>query len=163
MDNKVVYKDIWIKKDMTEGEKIKPMDLLDWAKEKKANGTEEKKKKILRVEFEIKKVVLETRRERRKELKISYTEADGLTLVRWKLDRYLQEKNPHIMGVTETKLSDETEVFNIGEGKYKVWKRKRKNKHGVGVMFMIKNKVTVEEVVFGEELAEVLKVIKKDI
>lgn len=45
------------------------------------------------------------------------------------------------MGVAETKLSDEIEVFNIGEVNYKVWKRNRKNKQGGGVMFMIKKRV----------------------
>ena len=103
-------------------------------------------------------MVLEATRGWGKELRVAYTNADGLMSVKCEIDEYLKNTKPDIMGVVETKLSDGIEMFNIGDGNYKVWTRNRLNKQGGGVMIMTKKNITVEEVVFGKGLAEILKV-----
>ncbi len=45
---------------------------------------------------------------------------------------YLMEKKPDVMGLVETKLSEEMTVPKIGGRKYEIWKRNRigKGRHG---------------------------------
>ena len=106
-------------------------------------------------------MVCETGKKWGKELRIAYTNVDGLLSVRYELEEYLKIKKPDIMAITETKLSEEREAHNTGEGNYKVWKRNRKDKQGGGVMFLIKKNITIEDVKYGKGLAEVLKVSTK--
>ena len=49
-------------------------------------------------------MVFETGRKWGKELKIAYTNVDGLLSVRYDLEEYLRNKKPDIMGIAETKL-----------------------------------------------------------
>ena len=56
-------------------------------------------------------MIYETGSGRCKELKLAYTNTEGLTSVR----RDLEENEPHMIGLTETKLNEEIEVLNTGK------------------------------------------------
>ena len=60
-------------------------------------------------------MVLETRRERGKELRVAYTNTDRIISVKCELEGHLESKKPDIMGVVETKLSDGTGVQYRGK------------------------------------------------
>ncbi len=62
------------------------------------------------------------------------------------------------MGIIETKLASEGDILNIGEGKYNLWKRNRKNKWGGGVILLVRKDLLEESVTYGVEEAEVLKI-----
>ncbi len=50
------------------------------------------------------------------------------------------------------------DILNIGEGKYNLRMRNRKNKQGGGVMFLVRKDLLLESVTYGMEEAEVLKI-----
>ena len=62
------------------------------------------------------------------------------------------------MGITETKLCDEIKSIDFGENRYDVWMRNRNTKKGGGVLLLTKKELKVDNVVYGEGRAEVLKV-----
>lgn len=48
--------------------------------------------------------------------------------VGFEVDGYLKEKQPNIVGLVETKSSDQLTIPMIGKGKYNAWARHRKDK-----------------------------------
>lgn len=75
---------------------------------------------------------------------------------------YLKVKEPDVMGLVETTLSDQG-MPTIGDGKYNVWGRKRNGRRGDGVILIVKTDMINEDTIKGVNKAEVLKLgIKKD-
>ncbi len=108
--------------------------------------------------YETKEVVHKGRAKGRSKLKVSYTNVNGLVSSQWETDLYLREIKPDIIGVTETKLSEGNLLTSLGEGKYDAWRRDRKGKHEGGVMILTKKDIVVDKVLYGDGLAEVIKV-----
>ena len=96
--------------------------------------------------------------ERGEKLKTAYTNVNGLISAQVELNDYLREYAPDVMGITETKLNDNIEMNNLGEGRYNVWLRNRKEKQGGGVMILVRKELTAYESSNDHELAEVIKV-----
>ena len=96
-------------------------------------------------------MIYETDSGRCKELKLAYTNTEGLTSVR----RDLEENEPHMIGLTETKLNEEIEVLNTG-------KRNRTDKQGIGGMITVKGNITVDQVICGEGQVQVLRMRIKE-
>lgn len=96
------------------------------------------------------------RRERK--LKLMYSNVNGVTTVSSELNEYLRRKDPDIVGLTETKLDKSFECLSIGDGKYNMWIKSRKNKQGGGVMILTKKDLQVDEVVYGRNNVELIKV-----
>lgn len=58
-----------------------------------------------------------------------YTKVNRLILLVLEIDYLRKEKkNPDVMMITETKLCDSIDAFNLGDGKYSVRKRNGENK-----------------------------------
>ena len=75
-----------------------------------------------------------------------YSNVDGLTNKKLELKDIIQERNPDIVCITETKLKSETTIEALGLDDYNVWRRERTNKNGGGVMIMTKKELTVLEI-----------------
>lgn len=69
---------------------------------------------------------------------------------------YLRENEPGIMGIVKTKLGNAVVSLGIGEGKYNVWRKKRREKQGV--MMLIKKDQGVDNINYGKGCAEMRKV-----
>ncbi len=91
-------------------------------------------------------------------MKISYANVNELLSAQMELNDYLREYAPDVMGITEKKLSDNTEVNILGEGKYNVWLRNRSEKQGGGVMILMRKYLSAHETNCDYELAEAIKV-----
>ena len=96
------------------------------------------------------------KKSRRRELRIAYTNVNGLLSGLLELNDFLRESQPDIMGITETKLCDEMESVDLGENKYNVWMRNRNTKKGV--LILVKKELKVDNIIYGEGRAEILKV-----
>ena len=77
------------------------------------------------------------------------------------VNKYLRDKEPDVMGLVETKLNEDVIVPKIGDGKYKLWKRNRLGKKGGGIMFIVKSDIIIDNIIMGENKAEVLKISVK--
>ncbi len=120
----------------------------------------EKKKKTVLLEGdgrEVEKVVQKGSKCGRGRLKVAYTNINGLMAAVLELEDYLKEEKPDIMGTVETKLASVGDILNIGEGKFILWMRNRKNKRG-GAMLLVRKDLLVESVTYGLEEAEVLRI-----
>ena len=60
--------------------------------------------------------------------------------------------------MTETKLKEEIHLSFKGEG-YNNWRRDRKGKGGGGIMIMVREDIYVEEVQYGDGMAEIISII----
>lgn len=63
-------------------------------------------------------------------------------------NEYLKENEPDIMGLVETKLGEELEVLDCGEGKYMIRGRNREDKQGGEVMVLVKKELAVDNVIY---------------
>ena len=72
------------------------------------------------------------------EQSVMYSNINGVISGILELNDYLRDKNPDIVGLTETKLGEREDLMMVGEGKYNVWKRNRVGKMGGGVMLLVK-------------------------
>ena len=90
----------------------------------------------------------QNRRERTntKHIKIMYTNADSLCSKLQELKDRIQDKNPDIICITETKLESNTTDEALGLEQYNIWRKERKNRGGGGVMIMTKKELTTTEV-----------------
>ena len=89
------------------------------------------------------------------EIKVMYTNIDGIISRKLELIDYLKEKKPKIVCLTETKLCEEIQT-NIEKDNYNIWRKDRKHKKGGGVMLMIKSKIKVKNVEYGKGKAELI-------
>ena len=96
-----------------------------------------------------------------KEWRVAYTNVNGLLSALNEINDYLMVKEPDIMALVETKLSEEIMIPMIGGGKYRTLKRNRIGKKGGGIMFIVKSDMIIEGTVVGEDKAEVLKISVK--
>ena len=62
------------------------------------------------------------------------------------------------MILTETKWRSEWGIPDVGDEKYDLWMRNRRNKEGGGVMILTKKCVRVEKVIRSEDNSEILQV-----
>ena len=74
------------------------------------------------------------------EIKVMYTNIDGIISRKLELIDYLKEKKPEIVWLTETKLCEEIQT-NIENDNYNIQRKDRKDKKGGGVLLMIKSKI----------------------
>ena len=104
-------------------------------------------------------MVQEKRECRGNRLKVAYTNIDGLVSAVLELKDFIRMEQPDVMGIVETKLSNEIDVLDIGDGKYNVWTKNRVSKKGGGVMLMVKKELEVTSISYGENDAEALTAI----
>ena len=90
-------------------------------------------------------------------IKVTYTNIDGLVSGIVELKDYLRERKPEVVCLTETKLKEEITVGFEKEG-YNMWRRDRKTKGGGGVMILVNKDILVEKVEYGGGMAETLSV-----
>ena len=81
-----------------------------------------------------------------KHIKIMYTNADSLCSKLQELKDRIQDKNPDIICITETKLESNTTDEALGLEQYNIWRKERKNRGGGGIMIMTKKELTTTEV-----------------
>ena len=96
----------------------------------------------------------------RGEVNIMYTNVDGLVSSIIEVKDYLRIHNPDVICFTETKLKEEIKLGFANEG-YNTWRRDRKGKGGGGVMILVKEDIFVEEVEYGDGMAETLSIVIK--
>ena len=89
------------------------------------------------------------------EMKVMYTNIDGIISRKLELVDYLKEKKPEIACLTETKLCEEIET-NLENDNYDIWRKDRNNKKGRGVMLMIKSKIKDINVEYGKGKEELI-------
>ena len=87
-----------------------------------------------------------------------YTNADGIHSKLPEFKDRIQDKNPDIICITETKLASKTMDVTLGLEHYNIWRKDRTDKEGGGVMIMTKRELTVVQVelittTFAEALA----------
>ena len=73
------------------------------------------------------------------EIKVIYTNIDGIISRKLELVHYLKEKKPEIVCLTETKVCEEIQT-NIENDHYNIWRKDRKDKKDARVILMIKSK-----------------------
>ncbi len=88
-----------------------------------------------------------------------YTTIDDLVLNLLELKDYLKYNKPNLACLTETKLKEEIKLRFAKEG-YSTWNRNRKGKGGGGVI-LEKEDIVVEEVEYGDGMAETMSVVVK--
>ena len=92
---------------------------------------------------------------RRGKLRVTYTNIDGLLSSVLEVRDYLKESKPDVLCIPETKLKEEINIKFTDEG-YKCWRRDRKGKGGGGVIVLVHDKICVEEVQYGDDMAEII-------
>ena len=97
-------------------------------------------------------------KETRDNLRVMYTNIDGIVSSFLELKDYIRNNNPDVICLTETKLKEEIQLGIISEG-YNTWRKDRKGKCGGGVLIMVKDDILVEEVEFRDGMAEVLSIV----
>ena len=76
-----------------------------------------------------------------------YTNADGIDTNKLaELKDRIQDKNPDIICITETKLTTNIMDEALGLDQYTIWRKERKNKGGGGILIMTKKELTTTEV-----------------
>ena len=68
---------------------------------------------------------------------------------------HILENGPDVVYITETKVNYAIEI-DFKEQEYNVWRRDRRGKSGVFIM--VHEKLYVEKIQYGDELAEVLSI-----
>ena len=116
-----------------EGEKREAEEVVD--KPDRVNNTWTRSKKV----------------EKRNEIRVSYTNIDGLLSKRLECMDYLRNSEPDIMCVVETKLRPEIKLDWFEEGRYKLWRSDRVEKGGGGILVLTKKDLIVKEVNFSRE------------
>ena len=96
------------------------------------------------------------RRSDSNDLKVAYTNVNGLISGLNELNDYLDKSRPDIMGIVETKLKGQIPPESVGNGLYKVWSRNRKDKQGGGVMLLIRDNLRVKKITYGKENVEMI-------
>ncbi len=71
-------------------------------------------------------------------MKIMYNNINGVIPRKLELTDYIREKEPDIICLQETKLSEDTEIKLEENNIYTTWRKARKGKKGGGVMIMTK-------------------------
>ena len=99
-------------------------------------------------------------KEARNILRVMYTNIDGIVSSLLDLKDYIRTSDPDIICLTETKLKEEIQLGIKIEG-YNTWRKDRKGKSGGGVLILVKDDILVEEVEFGDGMAEVLSIVIK--
>ena len=66
--------------------------------------------------------------ENQRQLKIAYTNIDGLTARKLELNDYLNKEEPDIVCLAETKLTEAVNINLVGSVKYNTWRKDRKEK-----------------------------------
>ena len=95
----------------------------------------------------------------RNNLRVMYTNIDGIISSLLELKDYIRNSKPDVVCLTETKLKEGLHLRSI-EG-YNTWRKDRKGKSGGGVLILVKDNILVEEVEFGDEIAEVICIVIK--
>ena len=75
-----------------------------------------------------------------------YINVDGMFSKSPEFKDRIQDKNPVIVCITETKLESKTTDESLGLEQYNIWRKERTNKEGGGIMIMTKKELTVVEV-----------------
>lgn len=101
-----------------------------------------------------KSVVEDSKKKER--VKVVYTNIDGYVSKKLEVDDYAREMEPHIMCFVETKLDEKIQIMDVGDRKYRIWRRDRRGKKGGGVMIAVRKDIIVDKVELGEGKAEVL-------
>ena len=91
-------------------------------------------------------------------LRVMYTNIDGILSSVLEVRDYLKESKPDVLCLTETKLKEEIHLSFKEEG-YNNWRRDRKGKGGGGIMIMVREDIYVEEVQYGDGMAEIISII----
>ena len=101
------------------------------------------------------------------ELKVSYTNADGILSKRLECLDYLKRERPDIMCIVETKLTPNIELSWFDNGQYNIWREDRISKKGGGLLVLTRRDLEVKEVNLSSAGEEVISLIiadgKKDI
>ena len=90
------------------------------------------------------------------ELKVMYTNIDGLLARKLELIDYIREKKPKVICLTETKLSPDIRI--ILTEKYNIWRKDRKQKGGGGVMILTDTSIDVKNVEYGKNDTELVSI-----
>ena len=69
-----------------------------------------------------------------------YTNADGIKSKLTELKGKIQEANPDIICITETKLEAKDQEESLGLEQYNIWRKERTSKSGGGIMILIKKR-----------------------
>ena len=96
------------------------------------------------------------------DMNLMYTNIDGIIPRILELKDYLREKNPDIVCLTETKLTEDIHIKIEGKDSYNVWRKDRIGKNGGGVLILSKSNIKVCKVEYGKGKAEVISVLIKD-
>ena len=91
-------------------------------------------------------------------LRVMYTNIDGILSSVLEVRDYLKESKPDVLCLTETKLKEKIHLSFKEEG-YNNWRRDRKGKGGGGIMIMVREDIYVEEVQYGDGMAEIISII----
>ena len=75
-----------------------------------------------------------------------YTNADDLCSKLTELKVRIQDENPDIICITETKLTSSNKDEALGLEHYNIWRKERTHKGGGGIMIMTKKELTATEV-----------------
>ena len=75
-----------------------------------------------------------------------YTNADGICSKLPEFKDRIQDINPDIICITETKLTSNTTDEALGLEQYNIWRKERTNKRGGGIMIMTRKELTATEV-----------------
>ena len=75
-----------------------------------------------------------------KNLKVVYTNIDGLISGALEMKDCVLSNEPDVVCITETKLKEEIQISFKEQG-YNVWRRNRKGKAGKGVMILVRDDI----------------------
>ena len=81
--------------------------------------------------------------------KLLYTNVDGIVSKLLELKDYTKEKEPHIICLTETKLTPRISNDSLNLDEYNIWRRDRNLKKGGGIMILTKKELQVKEIDLG--------------
>ena len=122
-----------------------------------------KTKKVVVERFQEREATIENKnkiKETRNNLRVMYTNIDGIVSSLLELKDYIRKSKPDVVCLTETKLKEEIQLGTIVEG-YNIWRKDRKGKTGGGVLILVKDDILVEEVEFGDGMAETMGIVIK--
>ena len=98
----------------------------------------------------------------RKNLRIVYSNVDGLTSKKGELDELIKEKTPEIICLSETKLPRDVDAKVFGWKNYNVWRKDREKKFGGGVMILTHIGLNVKMLQLESNSAEIVGIEVKD-
>ena len=94
-------------------------------------------------------------------IRVSYTNIDGLLSKRLECMDHLKRDKPDIMCIVETKLKSNVQLSWLVEG-YGIWKKDRVSRGGGDIMMLIRKDLTIKSVDIGEGEDEVMGVVVSD-